>query len=75
MNVCISTLVTKLTYVIICELSASYGCGKIVTLLFLSIYSLLLQTPHFLGPHDTLPCVLMVKITYRSDDSILLLVK
>ena len=28
-------------------------------LLFLSIYSLHLGAPHFIGPHDTLPYVLM----------------
>jgi len=33
---------------------------KIATLLFLSIYSLRLRAPRFLGPHDTLPCVLIV---------------
>jgi len=32
---------------------------KIATLLFLSIYSLRLRTPRFLGLHDTLPCVLI----------------
>ena len=32
---------------------------EIDTLLFLSIYSLRLCTPRFLGPHDTLPCVLI----------------
>ena len=33
---------------------------KIATLLFLSIYSLRLRAPRFLGPHDTLPCVLIL---------------
>ena len=32
---------------------------KIKTLLLLSIYSLRLRAPRFLGPHDTLPCVLI----------------
>ena len=36
-------------------------CMKIVTLLFLSIYSLLcLLTPHFFVPHNILPCVLIM---------------
>ena len=34
--------------------SRSYRCVKIKTLLFLSIYSLRLHAPCFLGPHDTL---------------------
>ena len=33
---------------------------KIVTMLFLSIYSHCIHTPHFLGPHDTLLCVLIL---------------
>jgi len=40
---------------------ATYICVKIATLLFLS-KSLLLCTPHFLGPHNTLPCVLIILI-------------
>ena len=39
--------------------SWSYRCMKIMTLLFVSIYSLHLRVPHFVGPHNTLPCVLM----------------
>ena len=33
---------------------------KLAPLLFLSIYSQRLRTPRFLGPHDTLPCVLIL---------------
>jgi len=32
---------------------------KTETLLFLSIYSLRLHAPYFLGPHNTLPCILI----------------
>ena len=35
-----------------------YECVKITT--FLLIYSCSLCAHHFLGPHDTLPCVLIV---------------
>ena len=35
-------------------------CMKIGTLLFLSIYSLRLCVLHFLGPYDTLLCVLII---------------
>ena len=34
----------------------------IATLFFLSIYSCCLRAPRFLGPHDTLPCVLIVLV-------------
>ena len=41
------------------KLSRRYRCVKIATLLFLSMYSLFLCVPCFLGLHDTLPCVLI----------------
>ena len=37
---------------------------KIMTLLFLSLYSLHLRVPHFLGPHDTLLCILITQWRY-----------
>ena len=41
------------------KMSWSYECVKLATLLFLLIYSRSLHAPHFLGPHDTLLCVLI----------------
>jgi len=38
---------------------------KIITLLFLSIYSLPLCTPCFLRPHDTLLCMLILLDNYE----------
>ena len=43
--------------------SRSYECVKIVSLLFPLIYSHSLRTSHFLGQHDTLPCVLITIFT------------
>jgi len=39
--------------------SQSYECLKIATLLFLLIYLCSLRAPSF-GPHDTLPCILII---------------
>ena len=44
------------------QASQSYRCVKIASLLLLLIYSLCLSTPHFLGLHDTLSCVLKLLI-------------
>jgi len=49
------------------KVSRSYGCMRIATLLFLSIYSLHLSAPPFLRPHNTLPVSWFKKCLHTLD--------